>query len=134
MFPWRKKKEDEEFFADTDDIIVVFDDDNKTSVIERVSEIRDGVIYVTGRHAVPIEDAEMTNGVEGRIFFYRAPAESISETRRLAALERSMVLNQITAYSPPQQPNSMDWTKALLFGLVALAFIVMGFGGCGMGV
>lgn len=128
-----RKKEDEEFFAETDDVIVIFDADNKTSVIERVSEIRDGGIYVTGKHVVPFEDAEITNGVEGRIFFYRAPAQSIAETRRLAALERSMVLNQITAYKTPQAPNSMDWTKAMLFGLVALSFIVIGFSSCGMG-
>lgn len=128
----RKKKEDEEFFAETDDLLVIFDDENKTSVIERVSEIRGGAIYVTGKHAVPLEDAEITNGIEGRIFFYRAPAQSIAETRRLAALEQSMVLSQITAYKPPTPPNSMDWTKAMLFGLVALAFIMFGLGSCGV--
>lgn len=127
----RKKKEDEEFFAETDDVIVIFDHENKTSVIERVSEIRDGAIYVTGKHAVPFEDCEITNGVEGRIFFYRAPAQSIAETRRLALLEQSMVLSQITAYKTPQPPGSMDWTKAALFGLVALAFVVFGFTACG---
>lgn len=129
----KKKREDEEYFAETDDVIVVFDNDNRTAVIERVSEIRENVIYVTGKHAVPFEDVEISNGVEGRIFFYRAPAESVSETKRLAALEQSMVLNQITAYKPPQPPNSMDWTKAMLFGLVALGFITIGFSSCGMG-
>lgn len=126
----KKKKDDLEFFAETDDLIVIFDDENKTSVIERISEIRGGAIYVTGKHAVPIEDAEMSNGVEGRIFFYRAPAESVAETRRLAKLEQSMVLNQITAYKAPVPPNTMDWTKALLFGLIFVAFIVMGMTSC----
>lgn len=129
----KRKKEDEDYFAETDDVLVIFDDENKTSVIERVSEIREGAIYVTGKHAVPVEDVEVTNGVEGRIFFYRAPAQSIAETKRLAALEQSMVLSQITAYKPPQPPNSMDWTKAMLFGLVALGFITIGFSSCGMG-
>lgn len=126
----KKKPEDEEFFAETDDLIVIFDDDNKTSVIERISYIKDGNIFVTGKHAVPMEDAVLTNGVEGRIFFYKAPEQSVSETRRLAQLEQSMVLNQITAYKPPAPPNSMDWTKALLFGLVFVAFVVMGFTSC----
>lgn len=133
FFNKKKKQEDEEFFAETDDVIVVFDNDNRTSVIERVSEIREGVIYVTGKHAVPFEDVEITNGVEGRIFFYRAPQESVAETRRLAALEQSMVLSQITAYKPPVAPNEMDWTKALLFGLVALGFITIAFSSCGVG-
>lgn len=128
----KRKRTEEDFFAETDDVIVIFDNENKTSVIERVSEIRDGAIYVTGKHAVPIEDVEITNGIEGRIFFYRAPAQSVAETRRLAALEQSMVLNQITAYRPPELPNSMDWTKALLFGLVFVAFIVIGLGSCGI--
>lgn len=128
----RRKPEEEEFFADTEDLVVIFDDDNKTSVIERISYIQEGNLYVTGKHAVPIADTVLTNGIEGRIFFYRAPEQSITETRRLAQLERSIVLNQITAYKPPEQPNSMDWTKVLLFGLVFVAFIVMGLGSCGI--
>lgn len=128
----RKKEADEDFFAETDDLIVIFDDENKTSVIERVSEIRSGAIYVTGKHAVPVEDVEMTNGVEGRIFFYRAPADSIKETRRLAQLEQSMVLSQITAYKPPEMPNTLDWTKLLLFGLIFVALIVMGMTSCSL--
>lgn len=133
LFKRKKNEEDEEFFAPTDDLIVIFDDDNKTSVIERISYIQDGNIYVTGKHAVPVGDAVLTNGVEGRIFFYKAPEQSIQETRRLAQLERSLVLNQITAYKPPEQPNSMDWTKLMLFGLVFVAFIVIGFSGCSFG-
>lgn len=132
LFNRRKKKEDEDFFAETDDVVVIFDKENRTAVIERISEIRDGNIYVTGKHAVPVGDTEISNGVEGRIFFYGAPEASITETRRLAELERSIVLSQITAYKTPQPPGSMDWTKAALFGLVALAFIVFGFSGCGI--
>lgn len=133
LFRKKKEKEDEAFFAETDDLVVIFDDENRTSVIERISEIRDGNIFVTGKHAIPVEDTEISNGVEGRIFFYRAPAESIAETRRLAALEQSIVLTQITSYKTPQPATNMDWTKAMLFGLVALAFVVIGFSGCGMG-
>jgi len=132
-FVLRKKKEDEEFFAETDDVIVIFDRDNRTSIIERISEIRENCIYVTGKHAVPLEDAVISNGVEGRIFYLNAPTEYITETRRLAALEKSMVLSQVTAYKTPQPPGSMDWTKASLFGLVALAILVFGFTACGAG-
>lgn len=135
MLSWvrKKKREDEDFFIETEDILVIFDDENKTSTIERINEIRDGAIYVTGKHSVPIEDAEITNGVEGRIFFYRAPTASIEETKRLARLEQSIVLNQITAYKAPEPPNTMDWTKAMLFGLVALAFVIIGMGSCSIG-
>lgn len=133
FFRKRKKDEDEDFFVETDDVVVIFDDEKRTSTIERVSLIKDNTIYVNGKHAVPLEDVEVTNGVEGRIFFYRAPTRSITETERLAALEMSMVLKQVTAYNPPVPVGGMDWTKTLLFGLVFLAFIVIGFSGCSIG-
>ncbi|MGG5253524.1 hypothetical protein ACQYAD_08515 [Neobacillus sp. SM06] len=122
-----KKKKDDEFFPDTNDILVVFDDENKTSDIQRISEIREGTIYVTGKYAIPLDDCEVTTGAEGRNFFYRAPSQSIFETQRLAVLEQSLVLNQITAYRPPILPTSMDWTKGLLFALVFIAFIILLF-------
>lgn len=133
IFGFKKKKEDVFDDLETDDLLIIFDDDNKTSKIERVSYIKDGTIYVTGRHAIPEADTVLTNGDEGRVFYYKAPEQSIAETRRLAQLEKSLVLNQITAYKPPEQPNSMDWTKILLFGLVFVAFIVMGLGSCSSG-
>jgi hypothetical protein len=129
MMPFKKKKDDE-FFFDTNDIVVIFDDENKTSDIQRVSEIREGTIYVTGKYAIPYDDCQITTGTEGRNFFYRAPAQSVIETQRLAALEQSMVLNQITNYKPPVPPAAMDWTKGMLFGLVFLAFIIMGVTSC----
>lgn len=131
MFGRRKQRDD--IFPETDDILITFDDENKTSDIQRISEIREGTIYVTGKYAVPYEDCEITTGQEGRTFFYRAPAQSIIETQRLAVLEQSMVLNQITAYRPPTPPAAMDWTKGLLFGLVFIAFIIMGLSSCGGG-
>lgn len=127
---FNRKKEDE-FFPDTNDILIVFDDDNKTSDIQRVSEIREGTIYVTGKYAVPLQDCEITTGLEGRNFFYRAPAQSVQETQRLAELERSIVLKQVTSYNPPVQEGGMDIQKWLLFGLVFVAFVVMGLSSCG---
>lgn len=127
---FNRKKEDE-FFPDTNDILIVFDDDNKTSDIQRVSEIREGTIYVTGKYAVPLQDCEITTGLEGRNFFYRAPAQSVQETQRLAELERSIVLKQVTAYNPPVPEGGMDIQKWLLFGLVFVAFVVMGLSSCG---
>lgn len=128
-----KRKKDDEFFPETEDILIVFDDDNKKSDIQRISEIKEGTIYVTGKYAVPLDDCQVTTGAEGRNFFYRAPSQSILETERLAALEKSIVLNQITSYRPPVPPAAIDWTKGLLFGLVFLAFIIMGISSCGGG-
>jgi hypothetical protein len=126
------KKKKEEFFPDTNDILIVFDNEHKASDIQRISEIREGTLYVTGKYAVPADDCEITTGLEGRNFFYRAPSQSVLETQRLAALEQNLVLTQITAYRPPMLPTSMDWTKGLLFGLIFLAFIIIGLSSCGV--
>ena len=128
-----RDKNKEEFFPETEDVLIVFDEDNRTSDIQRVSEVKEGTLYVTGRYAVPLLDCEITTGAEGRNFFYRAPAQSIKETHRLAELERNMVLRQITAYRPPEPPAQMDISKWLLFGLVFVAFVVMGITSCGGG-
>lgn len=123
----RGKKEDEnQFNYETNDLLIVFDDDNRTSDIQVVTDFSDNA--VTGEtYKVPLEDCEITTGRDGRNFFYRAPAQSIKETHRLAELERNMVLTQITAYRPPVHPASIDWVKGLLIALIFIAFIVLGF-------
>lgn len=122
-----RRKQQEEFFMDTNDTLVIFDNDNKTSDIVRISEIADEAVIATGKYKVPILDCEITTGPDGRIFFYRAPSQSVMETERLARLEINTVLSQVTAYKPPVPPTNMDWTKGLLFGLLFVAIIVAAF-------
>lgn len=127
---FNRKNDDDEFTFETTDLLIVFDDEKKTSDINRVTAVTDDSVIVAGLYKVPLGDCDITTGKDGRNFFYRAPSRSISETERLAKLEMSMVLSQITAYKPPIPPSSMDWTKGLLFGLVFIAFIVMGISSC----
>lgn len=127
---FRKNQEDEYNMFETSDILIVFDDEMKTTSIDRVTDITAEYVMAAGKHKVPIEDCEVTTGREGRVYFYRAPSQSVKETERLAMLEQTMVLEQITAYKPPIPPSTMDWTKGLLFGLVFIAFIVMGVTSC----
>ncbi|OIJ22055.1 hypothetical protein BKP45_05095 [Anaerobacillus alkalidiazotrophicus] len=125
-----KRKKDNELFPDTNDVLIVFDDEKKTSDIQRINEIRDNSLYVHGHYNIPIEDTEITNSEEGRNFFYRAPSQSITETRRLAQLEKSIVLRHITEYKQPQDENGTDITKMLLIGAIIVAFIMFGLQGC----
>jgi len=126
----RRRNPEDEYAFETNDLLIVFDDEKKTSDIQRITAIEENTLYVSGKYAIPILDCEITTGAEGRNFFYRAPSQSIKETQRLAQLEKSMVLNQITAYKEPVSPASFDWTKGLLFGLLFLAFIILGISGC----
>lgn len=125
-----RKKKDDDLFPDTNDVVIVFDDEKKTSDIQRINEIRDNSIYVHGHYNIPIEDCEITNSVEGRNFFYRAPSQSITETKRLAQLEKSIVLRHITEYKPPQDANGMDITKMMLIGAIIVGFLMFGLQGC----
>lgn len=130
---FNRKNDDDEYNFETADLLIVFDDEKKTSDINRVTSVTTDSVIVAGSYKIPLDDCEITTGKEGRNFFYKAPSRSIIETERLAKLEMSMVLTQITAYKPPVPPTSMDWTKGLLFGLVFIAFIVMGISSCSGG-
>lgn len=122
--PFKKKETEEDFFnLETDDLLIVFDEQKRTSDIRNISEITEESVTVVGYYKVPLEDCIITTGQLGRNFFYRAPSQSIKETERLARLEQSMVLSQITSYKPPVLPNSMDWTKGLLFFMLVVSLI-----------
>ncbi|MFC4323691.1 hypothetical protein [Litchfieldia salsa] len=126
-----RKKSKDEFFPETNDLLIVFDEDKRTSDIKQISEFKDGEVLVIGHYNVPYEDCVITNSDEGRNFFYRAPTQSITETKRLAKLEQSIILSQITSYREPEDKSSIDMTKILLFGLVFFAFIILGISSCG---
>lgn len=120
---FNRRNEDEQYNFETTDILIVFDDEKKTSDIKTITQVTEDSVIVAGSYKVPLLDCEITTGKEGRNFFYRAPSQSIKETGRLAELEMSMVLEQITAYTPPIPPSSMDWQKGLMFGTIFLLII-----------
>lgn len=126
----KRNREEDEYQFDTNDLLIVFDDEKKVSDIHRVTSVEDEAVIVAGVCKVPLGDCEITTGKEGRNFFYRAPSQSVRETERLARLEMSTVLTQITSYKPPVPSNNLDGTKIFLFGLVFVAFIVMGITSC----
>ena len=120
-----QKKEVDEFSMETNDLLIVFDNDKKTSDIKSVTDVTDEAVICAGYYKVPLQDCDITVGADGRNFFYRAPSRSVTETQRLAQLELSTVLTQITSYQEPIPPSSIDWTKGLLFGLIFFAFIAI---------
>src|SRR5690625_1705428 len=125
--PNRDEEEENEYSFPTNDLLIVFNEDSSTSDINYITEIDDESITVEGLYQVPIIDCDITTGKSGRNFFYRAPQKSIQETERLAKLEHSIVLTQITSYEPPILPNSIDWVKGLLFAMLFVAMIVIVF-------
>lgn len=124
----------EEYDRDLDDRLIIYDDDLQTTTIEYVDKVDDGKVTVYGKHAVPVQDCVITNGdvhgIVARVYFYRAPTESIQTTTNLAKLEQSIVLQQITDYSEKKEEKSFDWVKFGLFALLGIA-IMFGMSSCG---
>lgn len=128
MLSLGKKKKNDEIFEDTNDLVIVFDDENKTSKIRRITDFRDGALYVVGEFKIPVQDCVVTNSEEGRHFFYRAPAKSVLETERLAQLEKSTVLRHITEYHPEEKDDS-GITKFLIVAIM-IGFVSFALSSC----
>lgn len=126
------KRKKDEIFEETNDVLIIFDDEAKTSDIQRITDIREDSVYAPG-YCVPIGDCEVTNSYEGRHFFYRAPSQSVTETRRLAQLEKNLVLTQITKYKPPVEEKPIDFTKIGLMVLLAIALFGFMLSSCSGG-
>lgn len=123
---FRKK---EEMLEETNDLLIIFDDEKKISDVQKVTDIDENSVTVRGMYKVPLEDCEITNSPTGRNFFYRAPTQSITETKRLAQLEKAIVLQHITSYKPPVQ-NEIDFMKIGLLAAIIVAFLMFGVSSC----
>ena len=124
---FRKKKEDE-FNILLDDRLVVIDVQQRTSEIVYLDEITDTHVQATGRIVVPKEECEVKTSPEGRVWIVKADTHVITELERIARLEQSIVLKQLTNYKQPVVDNpNMDmkfWALALL---LFVAIIVAAF-------
>lgn len=106
------------------DTLVVFDHDKNTSNIVDVLRVTDIEVKAT-QYVVPKSDCEITAGPYGRVFFYRAPTKSIEVVENLAALEKSTVLSQITAYKPPDTAVKFNLHAVMLWFIVFVLIIVV---------
>lgn len=122
------KKKDDEFNVLLDDRLVVIDLEQRTSDIVYLDEITDTHVQATGRYVVPREDCEVTTSSEGRVWIVKAQTHVITELQRLARLEQSIVLTQLTNFKPPvvENPNT-DMFKWGLFVLLFVAIIAAAF-------
>jgi|SRR5690625_69014 len=114
---------------ETDDILVVFDDEQRTSDIKRITDFTEDAIIVMGEYKVPIGDCELTTSEGGRVFFYRAPSQSIKETKRLAELEKNHVLKEIANYRY-QEEKSFDLSKIGMLAITLVSVLMLGLSSC----
>ncbi|MMZ53481.1 hypothetical protein D1872_152700 [compost metagenome] len=84
------------------DVLVILQEDG-TAAIAPVVETNEERIYarsMDGSYTVPKGDVKAYTGPRGRIFMYPTTVENVQDCQRLAALERSIVLRQITHFEP----------------------------------
>ena len=121
------KKEDE-FNTQLEDRLVVIDIEQRTSDIVHLDEITDEHVMATGRYVIPREDCTVTTSPEGRVWIVKAETKIITELARIARLEQSTVLKQLTNYRPPETVNpNADMFKWGLFALLFVAIIAAAF-------
>lgn len=112
-------------FYESDDRLIVFDEDKRTSDIVYVTDVTDVAVVSAGKYSVPREDCEVTTSPEGRVYFYRAPSQYVQEVQRLAKLEQSIVLTQITNYKPPVKENPNLDVKFWVVSVLLFVAIIM---------
>lgn len=103
------------------DVLCIFKEDG-TAAIAPVVEINDERIFaesLDGNYAIPLGDVRSFTGPKGRVFLYPTSVENVTDCQRIAALERSTVLRQITHFAPEEN----EVMGRLPIGKIAMVFI-----------
>lgn len=100
------------------DIATIIDEDEQAVYAE--SSVQD--------YAIPFADLKAYTGPSGRIFCLQADSDYVRDTERLAALEKSIVLRQITHFEKPPQEDQggiklKDIMLYVLIGILVLGVI-----------
>ncbi|MFD0717672.1 hypothetical protein [Paenibacillus sp. GCM10027626] len=114
---------------DRDQVVII---EEGTADIATVFDIDDRAVYAESssqEYAIPIGDLKPYVGSSGRIFVLNADADYISDTKRLAELEKSIVLRQVTHYQKPpsEEPTSINIRAILLYVLIGILLLAVIF-------
>lgn len=112
----------------TDNVVLIGEDG--TAEIMPVLEVSPDRILAgsNGDVAIPVGDLKRYNGRRGAVYLIGADVDTVKDFRRIAELERSTVLRQITHYTPPPIDTAKPGMgKILLFGAIGIICILMFF-------
>lgn len=121
------RKKDDDIF-DIYGELVVYNADKRTVDRVPIDDISDTHVTSTGRYSVPKEDLSIHVSTDGTVVYtLEAPEFYVQETERLAKLERSIVLTQITQFKPPVEDNPNTdmrfWALAVLLFVAIIASV-----------
>lgn len=102
---------------------LVIIENNGTADIARIYDQDDNCLYAESTnhdYAVPIADVKAYVGPTGRIYVIGAESEYVTDTRRLAALEKSIVLRQVTHFEREKEEDKrkLDIKQLMLYCLI----------------
>ncbi|AIQ15273.1 hypothetical protein [Paenibacillus durus] len=110
------------------DTLMIFKEDG-TADLAAVTEINDERLYAENSvtsYSVPVGDYKAFTGRKGRIFLCGAELDAASDYQRIAALERSTVLRQITHFQgDPPIPSSKPIGRYILIGVAVMIFLII---------
>lgn len=110
---------------DRDRVVIV--EDNGTADIAYVYDSDDITIYAESGnqdYALPLADLTSHVGPSGRIYTLRAEADYVADTKRLAALEKSIVLRHVTQFVAAKPEEKRFDFKALMLYLLIGALLL----------
>lgn len=123
----KKSENVEPDFYDMGDKLILFDNDKRTVELVPVTSVTADSVESIGRVIVPLSDVEVFVDGYSRVFTYRAPSHIIEETKKLAELEMSTVLQQLTVYKEKPADSPFDVKFLVMAGLLVVAIIAMAF-------
>lgn len=128
FFLKNNKTEDELDFFETNHRLIVYNTEQHTADICMVTDVTDTHVIAAGKYSIPKEDLSVHSSEKGRVYTLNAPTHIVTEVERLARLEKSIVLQQITNYKPPEVENpNLDMKYWALAVLLFIAIIVSAF-------
>lgn len=111
------------------DILVVTSTDGSAEIATIVNIDEERILGVAGgsEYAVPVGDAKAFTGRRGRIFIYPSTMENVMDCQRIAALERSVVLRQITHFEKERQiqPIKLPTGKIMIIVAVIVLMVIL---------
>lgn len=112
------------------DMVCIYKDDG-TADIAPVTSINDERIFAqsaSSNYSIPLGDVKSYTGPQGRIFLYPSTIENVTDCQRIAALERSTVLRQITHFADRgaiEEPMKMSKMKLILIGGAVVLLLIL---------
>lgn len=112
------------------DRIVILEEDG-TADIATVFDTDDQAIFAASaaqEYSIPAGTAKSYVGPNGRIYVLAASPDFVRETKRLAELEKSIVLRQITHYqTETDEKKKIKLREIMLYVLVAVLLLAVIF-------